>query len=213
MLEWWNLVFILPFLLAVVYYLVLATGTVAIDDDHDYDHEGIEHASGSEHTTSSYLHVLGLLGIGRAPLSIVLTTLCLVWGFVGYASNQLLDDLLPPSVFPWVSLAVAAVAAALLTRAFARLVARLVPRTQSYGVSRHELRGRAAQVRFEITETFGSATVVDQQRFPHEVDCRVRPGEPPIPVGASVYLVEYDPERNLFFVMSEQKLEDLIAAR
>jgi hypothetical protein len=181
LLEWWNLVFLLPFALAVVYYLVLATGTVALDHEHDadHDHEGVEHAIGSEQgPTSSLLHALSFLGIGRAPLSIVLTTFCLVWGFVGYASNQVLDDLLAPAAF-----------------------------------ARQELQGHSARVRFEVTETFGSAVVVDQHRFPHEVDCRVKPGEPPIPVGASVYLLEYDPERNLFFVMTEQKLDDLVAAR
>ena len=218
LLEWWNLVFVLPFLLGIGYYLVLATGTVALDHDHDadvdVDHDGVEHAVGSEHPSAGgLLHVLSLLGVGRVPLSIVLTTFCLVWGFVGYASNQLLGERLPASVFPWISLVAAAVAAFVFTRSFAGLLARLVPRTQSYGVARGDLQGRVGRVRFTVTETFGAAVVADQYNFPHEVDCRVRPGEPPIPVGANVYLTEYDPERNLFFVMSEQTLDELVPNR
>jgi hypothetical protein len=36
LLEWWNLVFVLPFLLAVGFYLLLATGTISGDGDHDH---------------------------------------------------------------------------------------------------------------------------------------------------------------------------------
>jgi hypothetical protein len=218
--EWWNLVFVLPFLLGLLYYLIVAVLPLALDHDapdaHEPDH-GLEHAVAPDQPplglAASLLHALSFLGIGRAPLSIVLTTFCLVWGFVGYLSNQLLDDLLPPATFVWISLAAAGGLAVLLTRSFARLVARLVPRTQSYGVARHDLRGRSARVRFPISETFGSATVVDPHNFPYEVDCRVRPGEPPIPVGTSVFLMEYDAEQNVFYVMSQRELDEIVARR
>src|SRR5687768_3286431 len=119
LLEWWNLVFVLPFLLAVGFYLLLASGAIAADHDHEYPE-------------APMLEALTFLGIGRTPLSIVLTTLWLTWGFVGYAANMLLSGVLPFPLFVPISLLVAGGSALLLTRSFARLVARLVPRSESF---------------------------------------------------------------------------------
>jgi hypothetical protein len=109
-LEWWNLVFVVPFAIAVLYYLLLATGALAVDGDgqHDLDaDDGLEHAVGPEHPgqlgpLASLDHALTFLGIGRAPLSIVLTTFALTVFLVDYdaardvfyvLSDERLDEL------------------------------------------------------------------------------------------------------------------------
>jgi hypothetical protein len=205
-LEWWNLIFTLPFLLAAAFYLLLATGTIAAEHQGDVD-------GNLEHADTPLLDALGFLGIGRTPLSIVLTTLWLTWGFVGYVSNVFLAELLPISAFVPLSMLAAGTASVLLTRSLSRAVARFVPRSESFGVTKKELEGRAGLVRFEISQTFGSAVVADQHDYQHEVDCRVRPGEDAIPVGATIVLSEYDEMQDFFYVLSEQKIDELIAAR
>jgi hypothetical protein len=207
-LAWWNLLFILPFAAAVLYYVLLAAGVWELEHDHDVHVDHDHPPSGGALLDQA----LTLLGIGRAPLSIVLTTFCLVWGFVGFATSYALDASAPTALLVPAALVAAATAATIATRSLAALLSRLVPRTQSYGIARRDLKGRTGQARFPIGERFGSATVVDQNGFPHEVDCRVRPGQSGIPVGTSVVLTEYDPKDNVFYVMSNQQLDDLVRA-
>ena len=122
LLQWWYLIFVLPFVGALFYILMLISGAVSADHDtdlnagvetdadigHDVD---LDHDGGLEHLhdlePGMLARALSFLGIGRVPLSIIIISFCFLWGFFGFASNTLLAPLLPPIIFIWVSIAIA----------------------------------------------------------------------------------------------------------
>ena len=215
--EWYNLIFILPFLAAAAYTLLLATGHVLDGDGEadggddaagdDVDDHGLEHAvahEGGEREADAGLgRALGFLGVGKVPLSILLTSFCYIWGVVGWASNRLLAGLLPaPELVIWPSLLLAGAAAVILTRSLALGLARLIPRAETYAVTRQDLLGREGVARYEIGTAFGAANVADRYGRLHQVPCRVRPGAPPIPAGQPVLLAEYDPRADVYLALT-----------
>jgi hypothetical protein len=221
-LSWWNLIFVLPAIGALLYLLLLATGAVAgdtgdVDADLDADLDpgdfhGIEHAIGEagtapDGTTSSpggLLHVLSLVGVGRAPLSLLLISFCFLWGLLGWLGNAALGAVIAsPAIFIWPSLALALIGSLILTRLLAGGLHRLLPATETYAVSNRQLVGRLASVRFSVTASSGTAQLYDDQGRMHEVPVRVLPGEAPIPAQSSVVLWRYDPVTNTFLVTPE----------
>lgn len=229
LLNWWNLIFVLPFTAGVGYLLLFASGTVAVehgvgpdadvgldhdaDFDHDLDH-GIEHtvhdhAVGGEHEVGTIMKALSFLGLGRVPLSIIVMCFCFIWGFSGWASNQVFSSLLRvPGLFIWPSLGVALASSVLLTRYLALGLSKIMPATETYAVSKRQLVGRLAEVRYTVTETFGRAQLRDDTGVLQEVSCRVKPGEAEIPPGSRVVLLSYDEREKVFFVRRDplQKL-------
>jgi membrane protein implicated in regulation of membrane protease activity len=223
LLEWWNLIFLLPALAALLYLALLATGSVStdgdveaefdadVDADLDTDAEvapthGIEHTLGAEqdHADSRFGEALSFLGFGRVPLSIILITFCFLWGFAGWATNTILSDALDrPAVFVIVSLAVATIVAVLGTRSLARGLARILPSTESYGSSERDLVGRLATVRDQITEHQGRAQLYDAHGTLQEVPARIKPGETEIPSRTEVLLLSYDRQHGVYYVLAD----------
>ena len=90
LLQWYNLVFVLPILAAVLYIGLLASGLGSggegeLDVDHDADLGHDFDAAHAHPEAGAHLlgAVLGLLGVGKVPLSILLMSLFLVWGGAG----------------------------------------------------------------------------------------------------------------------------------
>lgn len=230
LLAWWNLIFELPFVAAFVYVLLLATGTVAgggggeVDQDvdagpeadSDFDH-GIEHAlvDGHEQAQISPLsQILGFLGLGKVPLSILLISFSTLWSLFGWTSNQILQRIVPyPAVFVGISVLVAGVSSLMLTRYLAKGLSRLLPSVESYGVDQEDLLGAGGDARYEITETFGEAQVRDKYGNLHQVSCRVAAGEEPIAAGSKVVLLTYKPEEKVYIAITESQFEDLVSRR
>lgn len=219
LLQWYNLVFILPFVTAVGYLVLLATGSVAVghgdvdadvdmdaDIDHDVDH-GIEHTVGhgyGDHEAGLAAKALSFLGFGRVPLSIILMSFCFIWGFTGWAANTVLGGILWfPILFFWPSLGVALVISVTLTSSLARGLSRIMPATETYAVSRRELVGKVATVRYPITAESGTATLHDHYGTFKEVQCRVNPDEPTIPEGSQVVLLRFDEEQEAFLIRQD----------
>ena len=233
-LQWWNLAFELPFLLALVYTLLLATGTVDagqggdadadvdadVDVDHDFD-AGVEHTVGGDHphheshAEGGLARALGFLGIGRVPLSIVLVTLLYVFGFTGWAFNQLFDGLgWAPELFFWPSVVLALLCAVVLTRQLAFRMARILPSVETYGIkSSADLVGHAGVASHTISDSFGMAQVKDPYGNTHQVYCRTAEGAEPIPPSTSVRLQEYDPQKREFVVITEGEFDAQIRRR
>jgi hypothetical protein len=226
--AWWNLLFELVFLLALIYTLLLAFGAGDADEqveadlpteidagmEADFDTD-LEHPFEAESSAGAELsavaQAVAFLGVGRVPVSLVLVTFCYVFGFTGWASNMLFIALsLPPVLFIWGSLAVALAVGIGLTRLIAFGLARVLPSTESYGVEKRELVGRLAEVRYPISHHFGAAQVRDQYGNLHQVDCRVSLEHPEIPSGARVVLLDYDPALDGFNVVTEEELEERI---
>lgn len=227
-LSWWNLIFVLPAVAALLYLVLLATGTVAgdtgdIDADLDPgDFHGVEHAfggagaapDGEPGSPGGLLHILSLVGVGRAPLSLLLVSFCFLWGFLGWLGNAIFGAVIAsPAVFIWPSLALALVGSLVLTRLLAGGLHRLLPATETYAVSNRQLVGRLANVRYGVTDRMGSAQLYDDQGRMHEVPVRILPGEAPIPAHSSVVLWRYDLDTNTFLVTPEQDIDNAEAPR
>ncbi len=207
-LEWWNLIFLLPAVAAVFFVLLLAVGVMPVDDigfaaDVDLDAD----SGGSGHD------LLSILGLGRVPLSIVLTTFGLLWGVIGWFAVRTFKAMWPePGTFIWPSLAVTLVGAGLITRLAVSLLARILPRTESYGAGTRELVGRLADTRYAVSATAGSVQVYDQYGTLHEVPARVLPGESAIPAGTRVVLWRYDEKASAYLVTQDDAFNSLPAA-
>jgi membrane protein implicated in regulation of membrane protease activity len=232
LLEWWNLIFLLPALAALLYLALLATGAVSTESDFDADVEvdvdidadldaapgsihGIEHALGPEQDQpgSRFGETLAFLGFGRVPLSIILLTFCFLWGFAGWATNTILKGALDrPAVFVVFSLAVATTASVLGTRSLARGLSRILPATESYGSTERDLVGRLATVRDPITEHQGRVQLYDAHRTLTEVPVRIKPGETTIPARTEVVLLSYDKQRGVYYVLADPLGEAVTAA-
>lgn len=213
-LQWWNLVFLLPFAGAAVFMLVQgisgAHGEADADHDAEADHEThaeADHDHDSE--PSAATKALLFLGIGRVPVSTLVSTMGVLWGVSGWMTNQALEPVLrsPLFFFP-VSCAVALAAATFGTRWSARILARFMPTAETSVTRKSELVDCQGRVRFQVTGKSGSVMVTGPQGHLQEVSCRVKEGRDPIPSGTSVILFEYDETRDLFYV-AESNLESM----
>jgi len=221
--QWWNLVFVLPFLTALLLLLLMTTGLIAtemggdldadVDSDIDSDtdvaaHGDVAHgdtAHGASGDTQSALSgVLDFFGVGKAPASVVLMSFCFIWGLAGVTANRIIQNVLPkPEAFIWLSMLFSLVCGIVLTHLTTRIIARVMPAGESYGVAPPQLIGKLATVRFRVTETSGTAQLTDGYGNFHEVPCRVKTGEAEFTQGERVVLMEYDEQRRVFLVRTD----------
>lgn len=253
LLSWWNLIFIVPFGLAVVYLgLYTMTGIdgdagshadsdAAADADahldadaevhadadahldadahieagHDLHH--VEHAGthGHGHGHSHYpavhkavpLHtaILAFIGVGRAPVGLVLMILLMTWGCIGFIANNVARPLVPAD---WMvalgSLPLAALGSVLVTSGIARLVGRYLPSTETSAHKRRDLCGLVGEALYPITPQFGMAVVRDRHGNRFQVACRAggtANDEATIAKGEPVLLVRFDEADQTFTVI------------
>lgn len=250
LLEWWNLIFELPFLVSFLTVLAMATGMMPAGDgdggdaghdlnlDHDIGHDlghdvghdmghdaghdvghDVSHETGEhgDHSAGEANHQGGLtllriptlLGIGKVPMALILMSLSVVWGFIGWTSNQLLSYVVSPVVFVPISILLALVCAFVFTRYVALFFARLIPSVESYSVTDERLLGKTGEARYAISEAFGEALVRDRYGQLHQVSCRTLPGNETIPSGSKVVLYQYDSDHDLFYAVTPLQFEIL----
>ncbi len=207
LLQWWNLLFVLPFIGALAYILLLCTGAVAAEHDmglHVDSGADLEHDAGLEHIHDIHpgflSSLLNLLGIGKVPLSIIIISFCCIWGFVGFAGNTILKAMFPPALFIWISLFIALTAAVVFTRNLAGLIGKFMPVTETYAITPEQLVGKWAEAVTRIDATFGQAIVHDDSGVLHTVQCVAKNAEEPIPKGSRVLLMIFDKNRQVFIV-------------
>ena len=219
--AWWNLVFIVPFGLALLYlglyvFTGLTFGDADLDHDLSVDHDvSVEHDCGADHDVDGdheheasidegsfgFMSLLALIGVGRVPLSLVLMILLILWGSVGFALNQLLVQFMGPSAMVGlVSVPVTMVVSLVLTGLIARVVAKLLPTNETYARKRSDLVGTVGEAVLPIDASFGLVSVRDSQGDLFQVPCRVADGETTIAKGTRVVLFEYDAEKGVFHV-------------
>lgn len=160
---------------------------VAADVDHDADAGHVPHLSmvGS---------VLGLLGVGRVPLSILFLSACFLWG----ASGLLLNALLGMDATGRV-IVLAVLATVVGTRLVAEGIAAVMPGEESYHTLKEELVGQQGEVLYTITRTSGTVRIFDPSGNLQDLACRTWQ-EDDIPAGRRVVLDTYDPSADLFYV-------------
>lgn len=226
LLSWWNLVFIAPLALAMLYIGVYAfTGVTfgeadadagvgagveadagggvghgdgdGFDHGHDHGHAAVE----PDHEASFVQSLLSFLGFGKAPLSIVLTVLLIGWGVLGLLTNFALQHVVPADwMVAAASLPVAGFGGLALTGAVTRLLAKWMPGTETYAVGKAELIGLTGTATLNIDRGFGTANVRDRGGDLFQVSCRVYAHGRELAKDSRVVLVDYDSAGDFFYV-------------
>jgi hypothetical protein len=231
-LEWQNLIFLVPIAFGALYLLLMALGLslgehgadtdlshdadasfdhgdvdlshdVGVDHDLGADHDvGVEHDADLGHAEGAgelqvgvFESLIGFLGVGKVPLTILLMSYCFVWGGTGLiAINVLGQDA------AWPAIGIAAAAAVFGTRYLAAGLGRLIPSVETYHTPQRQLVGLRGEVLYEVTETSGVVRVCDDQENLRDVAARVGPGTPPVPAGTAVVLQRYNGATKSFLV-------------
>ena len=173
-------------------------GAKAHSPGHKTQHGSGKSQVANRHAVTPGDVVLGLLGVGRAPTSIVLQTFCMAWGFCGFWANQLLLKTPAPTLIQMLpSLAIALFGGIAGARISAEIFARIMPQEETFVVSRDELFGLTGNVAFPVTETSGRIRIYDDNGTLHDEMCRVAPGHVPIEKGCKALVIDMDPQGNL----------------
>lgn len=192
LLEWQNLVFVLALVLAGVLVLGAALGLVSAEVDADAD----VHVEADHDVPAA---VLAVLGVGRAPLSLLLVTGLVTFGAAGICSNLVLE--------PWLGshwargaadVFAASIAAVVVTGTAARVFARFIPSLESYATEVHDVIGVTGVAEIRIDGGFGVARVRDRTGTSLQIRCCAH--AVPIPKGTEIVVVDFDDERRLYTV-------------
>jgi membrane protein implicated in regulation of membrane protease activity len=208
---WWNLVFVIPFGLGLIFLALQTLGLGADyghDMDHDFDHDmdhdadhDTDHDSGHDQDAgqeSAFWRIASVLGVGQVPVMVVLLTFCFIWGFCGYVLNRLLEPvLLTPFIFLPITLGVTLVVSVVLTGQIAKLVGKIFPKTTTYASKEEDLVGKEAETLYMVDQNGGTIRVRDDNgtllQYPAYADKE-------IPANSKVVLVRFDQEKGAFLI-------------
>lgn len=207
--HWWNLPFLVMLLIVAAYFALQLVGLVGHDADGEVhaDTEADAHADGDGHAADG---VLAFFGVGRVPLMVVWVTLFIFGGFTGLIVNRLVylsfGGAAPAWLFP-ASLGAALVVGLAGVRVFARAAARVVNVGGKGSTSKRDLVGKLGVVASaQLDSGYGEVRVHDGQTE-ILVHGRVQHGEPALPRGARVVLVDYHAEQDLYWVTASPDID------
>jgi membrane protein implicated in regulation of membrane protease activity len=234
LLSWWNLIFLLPFSLALLYLGLYTASGITFGDadvDHDFDIGGdvdadtdtdIDHDVDADHDldadhdvdsdhdadsdadsdqeTQAPIHVtmLGWMGVGRVPVSIVLMVLLLTWGVTGFLTNAFLQQ--RGAAAAMASVPLAALTSIIFTHVVVTAIARYLPLYETTAKRRHALLGCVGEAILPIDQKFGMVGVRDATGDLYQVPCRADQSPDMISKGTKVQLVSYNAKQGLFCV-------------
>lgn len=212
LLTWHSLVFLIPIVLAAALLVGSALGLAEAEADADADADGDAHAevdgdadgdahADVEHDAAPEISLIGLLGVGRVPLSLLVTTLLLAFGGIGLVLEYLLAPYLSLGVAAWIALGVASVLAPVMTGCSARFIARWVPTTETYVTSAGDLVGCVGVVEIGIDERFGIVRVLDAGGTQIKIRCHSTSG--PIQRGERALVIDYESSTRDYLVEKE----------
>jgi hypothetical protein len=229
LMGWWNLIFVAPFAVALLYLLVYTiTGVTFGDADVDADADAnvdanadadadadADQAHGVGHHTSGhgggggapyYALALSWLGVGKVPLSLMLLVFLLTWGSVGFLTNAAARERGADGweAARW-SIPLALLVGVLVTRTVVMLLARYVPLNATSALPLRGLVGSVGEALYPIDAAFGMAVVRDANGDLKHVACRVGEGVAPVEKGARVRLVAYDDAARMFYVAADEE--------
>jgi membrane protein implicated in regulation of membrane protease activity len=223
---WWNLIFVAPFAVAIIYLLAaLLTGVgmgeadvdhdvdADADADHDVDAETDADAGhDADAETDADAHgasaggsdgVLAWLGVGRVPISLALTAALLTWGAAGFITNALLQPLdvrESSHVARW-SIPIAAVCSLAMVRVLALVFTRYIRLNETSARPMRSLIGCEGPALYPIDGKFGMAQVRGRTGEVFQVPCRVGEDVATIPKGRVVRLVAYSSADRTFYAI------------
>lgn len=215
LLAWYNIIFILPIGLGIMLALGSALGMGGHDAaaDHDMDHDldhGVDHGTEHDHD-ASHDHGVGkgpsflmsaasILGVGRAPVMVVLMMATLIFGALGFILNQALKTyLLTPYIYFWISLGVAFFGMILLTGKAASVISHLMPTMETAIVTKHDLVGQCGKLLVPTDAVSGFAQVKDGEGNVHNLPCRTEQGR--LATGKDVLVTDYDAKSGKYVVV------------
>jgi membrane protein implicated in regulation of membrane protease activity len=198
------------FLSALVLGSVLGVGALldgvevdaALDADVETDVEGDMDADANaegDGSGSAEAHGGGFwaaLGVGRAPLGLLLALDLLLFGGLGVVGAESLALWWPRSLAATLWLPIALVGGVYLGARGARFLARRLPTEETYAVSRDALIGQIARAELDIDARFGRAKVTDDGGALHFVRCRSTGSH--IAAGTELVLTDRDPETGVY---------------
>lgn len=174
--------------LTIVMVGLMAVGAIGhgLDMDHDHDHDA----------DAGEAPLLSLLGIGKAPLSVLAISYSLSFGVAGILFYMVSHSWLG-SWEPW-SLGFATGFSLVSTAIFARVVHAFVPSVETYAKKPADLLGRVGVVITRVTVGSGSIDVRDAQGTLHRLSAVTESGE--VSAGNKVAVLRFDDERRLYFI-------------
>jgi hypothetical protein len=201
--AWYNLPFIIPLFLVVVYVVLHLSGlswgngggTEIGDIAVDVDDESAEEIYSHRFVAG----ILKLLNIRNVPLTMLLVLFIISWSIEGIAFNYALKrglDGYPSPVF-LVSAAISALISLGVVKLFAIGINVLTPSSQEASSSYTNLVGKTAKVIMPPGKTVGRARVMDGQGNMVSVYFRVKNGKA-LQRGDEILLLEYLPEEKVF---------------
>lgn len=159
---------------------------------HQHDH-GLQHHPGGHEGIGA---ALVFLGVGQAPLVMVLQVLLLLWGLIGIGLHRAMH-VGGPIALLW-SLPLTFLLSVLGTRLFASLFGRFFKPIETSVVRDDELVGRLGKVVYPVTADQGTVHVRDQYGTLHRLRARSSHGR--LESGQEIIVLGYDPARRLYQV-------------
>lgn len=232
--EWWNLVFLIPLILAVLYLgLCVFTGIGlsdhnldtdadvdadadaevevdhGLDGGHDADTaEGDHDADGQGEAESEgngvLISILGWIGAGSIPLSFAIILLLLTWGLVGMLANQFLVAFGVPV---WMIPLISMPMAGVIAITLVRTIAKTVRKyspMKAPAPGRDALIGLTGEAISDVDRDFGMIVVRSRGGDLFQLAGRVPEDRPAISKGAKVLLVDYDKNGGFFYVLPDE---------
>lgn len=166
---------------------------VDVDADADIDADGVP----------DFLSVLAFLGVGKAPLLVVLLILLGSIGILGWTMNSLILGIFG-SYPPWafiVTLIVSLIGGSLISSRLARLIGQALPSISTTATAATGLVGRRGEVISpRVDGVYGLVRVRDQGGTLINIFA-IAAEEEPINRPAEVVLVDYDPQKKRYTVV------------
>jgi hypothetical protein len=205
--HWWNLPFLVMLGLVAAFFVLQLVGLVGHDADADADADAdhdVDHDADADAEGGGLQEVLSFFGVGRVPFMVVWGSLFIFGGFAGILFNRIafvrLDGRYPGWLFA-ISLLFSLAVGLVFTRAAVRLAGKLVDTGGRGSARKHELVGALGVVASaHADDTFGEIRVQDRAKNEMIVHGHVRAGQPRLPRGAQVVLVDFEEVRELFLV-------------
>ena len=154
---------------------------------------------------SAWADFLAFIGLGQAPLTIVLLLLFMTFGFTGWVLNSAVVSLFRsyPGIAFAGTLPLAVIGSLLVTSRLSRLLNRIAPSVSTTAMSRKQLVGhRGTVVSAQVSERYGQVRVKDRSGASLTLFARVEAGEMPIGRDREVVVVAYDQDDHVYTVVS-----------
>ena len=166
-----------------------------IEAGHDVHvgHGDVHHGHDVGHHLGLVGRALALLGVGRVPISVLMISLCILFGASGILMLGVLD------FAPAKAYLGAAVVALTGTGLLSELLASLIPKEESYYCLPEELVGGQAEVLYTVGKDAGMVRILDPCGNLRDLPARMR-STTEIPSGTTVVLTDYDAGAAMFYV-------------